>query len=213
MNIWFMLWVFLTVFVVGIFLWSTVILLRQKRAWEVFAKRHQMAYSPNGFFRSPAMRGSLRGFMTTIFSEEQVTEEAKGRKFRTVVQMELAGGMRTQGVVTSPELRPFAAIMRLKIDVLPDLPEWNKGIVFQAGVPELLSGYLTPERVKLLNTIMSSKNIGCIFVFNETETMLRFETPDPLDDPEKVERFMTKALETARILSPSPPSAAAEQGP
>lgn len=203
MNIWFTLWVFITVFIMGIFFWSMAILFRQKQAWGAFAKRHQMTFMPNGFFRSPAMRGVIRGFVTTIFSEEQTTQDNRGRRFRTVVQIDLPVGMPVEGVVTSPELRSFADMMQLSQDVLPSVPDWNKNIVFKTSSVEKMLPFLTPERIKTLNAIMSAKSINCIFVYNERETLLRFETADPLDDVEKIEKFVGKTLESAKILSVS----------
>lgn len=201
LNIWFTLWVFLTIFIMGTFFWSMMILFRQKQVWGAFAKRHQMIFTPNGFFRSPAMRGVVRGFVTTIFSEEQTTQDNRGRRFRTVVQIELPVGMPTEGVATSPELRTFADMMQLAQDVAPSIPDWNKNIVFKTTSVEKMTSFLTPERVKTLNAIMSSKGVNCIFVYNERETLLRFETADPLDQTEKIDRFVTKALESAKILS------------
>ncbi len=203
MNIWFTLWVFITVFIMGIFFWSMAILFRQKQAWAVFAKRHQMAFTPNAFFRSPAMRGAIHGFVTTVFSEEQTTQDNRGRRFRTVVQIDLPVGMPVEGVVTSPELRSFANMMQLPQDLVPSATDWNKNIVFKTANVEKMLPFLTPERVKTLNAIMSAKSVNCIFVYNERETLLRFETADPLDDVEKIEKFVSKTLESAKILSVS----------
>ncbi len=185
----------------GTFFWSMAILFRQKQAWSAFAKRHQMTFTPNGFFRSPAMRGVIRGFVTTIFSEEQTTQDNRGRRFRTVVQIDLPVGMPIEGVVTSPELRSFADMMQLSQDIVPSVPDWNKNIVFKTSSVERMLPFLTPERIKTLNAIMSAKSINCIFVYNERETLLRFETADPLDDVEKIEKFVSKTLESAKILS------------
>lgn len=201
LNIWFTLWIFLTVFIMGVFFWSMAILFRQKRAWASFAKQHQMTFLQNRLFQSPAMRGMIRGFLATIFSEEQGAQDGRGRRFRTVVQIELPPGMLTEGVVTSPDLRAFANMMNLANDVMPPEKDWNRNIVFKVGDIQKTLSFLTPERVKTLNTIMSAKNINCLFVYNERETLLRFETPDPLDKVEKIERFVAKTIESAKILS------------
>ena len=57
MNIWLMLWVFVATFILGTTLWSFVILLKQKRAWESLAKKQNLEFVSVALLKSPMLRG------------------------------------------------------------------------------------------------------------------------------------------------------------
>ncbi len=203
MNIWFLLWVFLAVFILGIFLWSLAILLRQKTAWTAFARKHGLTVQQGRFFSSPRVSGFYKEYPVTLYSEEQIVNQSASRRFRTILQLELNGIMPAPGVIASQEAANFARSLSLKESYLPEVEGWNKNIVVMTDNAEALKTYFTPERVKSLNAIMSIRSIPCILIFDDSDTFLRFETPDPFDDITKLERFSQKVMDQAKILSPN----------
>lgn len=203
MNFWFMAWIFFSVFIFGIFLWSIKILLQQKQCWKQFAAQHKLAYANGPLFSSATVRGQFRGYDFSLISEAQQDDGARGRKYRSIIQIELPGRMPTEAIVASEGLRGRVEAFRLPEKFMPDLPDWNKKIYFQTANHEALSSYITPDRARALNTLMSAKGANALFVFNPSESILRFETPDPLTDVQKLERLAVKMIETAQILDPA----------
>lgn len=201
MNIWFMLWVFFSVFILGVFFWSLQILMRQKNAWKKFAKRHKMEYIAGSALSSPVVRGAFRGHAVSVYSEPQIDNDSRGPKYRTVVQFDMRPGMPTEGVVSSPKLGAVLSGIHLPEALHPDHPDWNKDIYVRTQSAELLGPYFTEARTRALNSLMTVKNVNVLFIFNEKETLLRFETPDPLDDDSKLERLVNKIADAADILS------------
>ncbi len=201
MNIWFLLWVFLAIFILGLFGWSFHILLRQKRAWAQFAEKNNLAVTPGKMFSSSAITGNLKGFPFYLYSEEQTINQAGSRRFRTIIQFELPGPMPTQGVIASADAGNFARALGLKEDYTPAYDFWNKEIVVITDDQNILAQYMTEERCKSLNSLMTIKSIAAILIFDSANVYLRFETAEAFDDYKKLDRFVSKAVEHAKILS------------
>lgn len=127
--------------------------------------------------------------------------QAGTRRFRTIIQLELPAPMPTPGVVASAEAGNFARALTLKETYVPEFEFWNKGIVLMTDDVEAIKIYLTEERCKSLTALMTIKAIACILIFNDKNTYLRFETADAFDDAGRLERFVQKTLEHAKILS------------
>lgn len=201
MNIWFLIWLFLALFILGLFGWSFHILLRQKRAWAEFAKKNGLILNPGKTFSSSSVTGNLKSFPFYLYSEEQTINQSGTRRFRTIIQFELPGPMPAPGVVASAEAGNFARALSLKENFIPEFEFWNKTIVLMTDDPEALRSYLTEERCKSLNALMTIKAIATILIFDNKNVYLRFETADAFDDATKLDRFISKAVEHAKILS------------
>ncbi|HNQ91648.1 MAG TPA: hypothetical protein PKI93_01820 [Alphaproteobacteria bacterium] len=202
MNIWFMIWVFVAVILMGTFFWNMRILMWQKMAWKDFAKKHNMDFSSKGVVASGVISGAFQGFYLTVSSDPQIDEDFRGRRFVTVVQVDLKSSMPTEGVVGSPGLRRFVGDLPLAEEFVPhESSGWNPQALIKAQSAEALNSYFTKERTQALNSLMSVKGVNVLFVFNEKSTLLRFETPDPMDDAAKLDRLVGKILEAAKILT------------
>lgn len=201
MNIWFLLWVFLTVFLIGLFGWSFHILLRQRRAWVQFGKKNNLAVNERGMFASVSITGMLRTLPFYLYSEEQAVGTNGGRRFRTIIQIELPGPMPVPGIVASADAANFARGLNLREAYVPEFDFWNKNIVVLTDNAEGLKPYMTEERCRSLNAVMTIKSIASILIFDDKNVYLRFETADPFDNAAKLQRFVDKAMDQAKILS------------
>lgn len=200
MNIWLVFWVFFSVFIMGIFFWSTQILMRQKTAWRQFAKRHGLTYDSRAVLASPAVGGFYRSYGLAIFSEEQLDGDSRGHKFRTIIQMELPAGMPTEGVVATQSLSEMASLLELEEVYTPENGAWDSSIYLKTKDVEKMRAYLTSQRVAALNALMTAKGLGALFIFNEKETLLRIETAEPLDNADRLEKLVNKICDTADKL-------------
>lgn len=185
----------------GLFGWSFHILLRQKQAWAQFARKHDLTLTPGRLFSSSSVAGYFKSYPLYIYSEEQAVNQTGTRRFRTIIQMDLPAPMPAPGIIASHDGANFVNSLGLKESVTPDVSSWNKNIIFKTDNPEALKSYVTEERAKSLNALMSIKTIACILIFDENNTYLRFETPDAFDNADKLDRFVTKAAEHAKVLS------------
>jgi len=197
-----MLWVFFAVFILGTFMWTVQILLRQKSVWEQFSKRYSLEFSRNALLKSPSLKGMFRDMYISVFSTEIEENNRSARKYRTVIQFDMKPGVPTEGIIASPGYRNFALGLGISRDYVPAAPDWNRGILIRCEEPEKLESYLTPERVKAINALFSIKNSGAVLIFTPSETFFRFDTADPLDEISRCEKFITKVVDAAKILDP-----------
>lgn len=200
MNIWFMLWVFFSVFVLGIFFWTILILMRQKNAWFEFAKRNSLTFYRRGILDSAIVSGLYKENFVSIFSEGQSDDSGRGRRFRTVIQFDLPPGMSTEGVAASPSLAQFVTNLPLAEFYVPQ-GEWNEKSLVKTMSPKAVAEYFNADRVRVLNGLMSVPGLTTLFVFNERETLLRVETSDPMVDANKLERLVSKVSDVVRVLA------------
>ncbi len=200
MNIWFLIWVFLAVFITGIFLWSMQILFRQKRSWTEFAKRNQLQILTPAVFRSPMLSGTIKNIPFRLFSEEQSTEDQRGRRFRTILQFEV-GPMPVEAILATKSYHNFAnGLVDLTETYIPDFPGWDTSILIKTSNIALLKLYLTEERLRTLQALLTIKTFNAFYLFDRTTGYLRLETPDPFTDLQKLERMTSKVADQVEIL-------------
>lgn len=201
MNIWFMVWVFVAVVIMGTFFWSVRILLRQKMAWKAFAKSHNLTFDQRGITMSAVVSGDMRGVPLTISSDPQVDEDYRGRRFMTTIQLDMHFAMPTDGVIGSPGLRRFVNSLALPEEFVPSKNSgWNDKAMIKAQEAEKLDAYFTRERTQAINSLMLIKGVNVLIVFNAREMLLRFETPDPMDDAERLSRLVNKIIDVSEVL-------------
>lgn len=202
MNIWFVIWVFIATFILGTSVWSYMILARQKKSWETLAKKSNLSYSSAAILKSPHLTGVYNGVRVDVFSDKPISGKFRDGGTRTIFQFMLKAPMPCEGAVASLPFKNF-------IDAL-SLPEGfngegqdtlSKEIYNRVKSIEIIKPYFTRERIAALNAILSIKGMPALLLFSSTETILRIESSDPFDDAAKLEKFLNKSTETAKIIS------------
>lgn len=202
MNIWFVLWVFVATFILATSFWSYAILLKQKRAWEAVSKKHDLRYLSATILKSPSLSGVFNGIGIDVFSDQPISGKFREGGARTIFQFTLKAPLPTQGAIGSMAFKNF-------IDGLTVMEKFvgEKETAFVPEVynkvrsKELITPYLTRERVAALNALLNIKNSPAVLIFSPDETLIRIESADPFDDSARLEKFLTKATEAAKIIS------------
>lgn len=198
---WILIWVLISVFIIGIFVWSLDILFRQKREWRRFAGRHGLEYNKGKLMQSPVVIGELSGYTFHLYSEEQLTAERGGRRFRTVLHFALPGGMPTSGFIATSDYKELADTLDLPQKIVPDHEQWPKNNVGRAADAGALTPYFTENRIKAIARLCQMQKASTVFVFDETETYLRVETADPLQDADRIDRITQRMIKVADTLA------------
>lgn len=201
---WIFIWLLLSVFVIGIFLWSIRILYEQKRAWRAFATKMKLDYKPGRLTEAPTITGMIRNHRVSFFSGAQKTTDMRSERFVTVIEIELGKGMPTGGAVATKDYEAFLQGLAMNETFMPDNPEWDPGYLIRARNGEALRAWLTLDRQQALKTVFNMKNAIVLFLFDELECVLRIETSDPLRKAEHMEKIMKKLLAIGARLSPEP---------
>ncbi|MBI1327048.1 MAG: hypothetical protein GC136_05355 [Alphaproteobacteria bacterium] len=200
MNIWLFLWAFAAFFIVGIYIWTIRITIQQKAAWKKFAENHRMEYVPGRALGPAAVKGQYKEYGFVLYTEEQPTADVRGRRYRTVMELRLPGTMPTSGLIAAPFYIAFANTLDLPVTVTPEFEGWHEGTIVRTKDEEKLKSYLTPERLKVLNSLMATKTANPLLIFDERECYLRFETADPMTEDGLIEKIADKLATAANIL-------------
>lgn len=202
MNIWFVIWVFVATFILGTSFWSYTILLKQKRAWETVSKNMDLRFLANAILKSPTLGGVIKGFEVNVFSDQPISGKFREGGSRTIFQLSLPAPLPSQGAVGSMVFKNFIDGLMVSEKFVGEgptalLPEiYNK-----VRSKELMTPYFTKERVAALNAVLNIKNSPAVLIFSPNETLLRIESSDPFDKPERLEKFLNKLTDAAKILS------------
>lgn len=193
-----LVWVAISVFIIGIFIWTTRALIEQKKSWKNFASARNLKFVPNGFFQSALVTGKLSGYDFILISDERASDDIRGRKFVTMIQFGLPGLMPGPAVVGSGEYRKF-------VDDMPARDPLGITIDGAAAKTDDLNkvmGYFTSDRVRVLDTLVKQKGVSVLFLFDERAAFLRLETADPLYKPGQLDKLVDKILPLLKTLAP-----------
>src|SRR5690606_38503255 len=108
--------------------------------------------------------------------------------------MPVAGVMGSGGMVTVIEHLNF------RDEIRPDYSWWNEAQIIRTENKTILEPYLTEERLKAFGALAKIRNAWVIFIFKDGQTILRVDTPDPLDSEKKIAAILNRMVEAAKIL-------------
>lgn len=199
---WIFLWILISVFVLGIFVWNFKILMQRKTAWKSFAKKHKLEYTPNALMQSPIVTGKLADFRIYLYEDVQQTDDITGQRFVTAIDIDMGEGFPTGGALATKEYKAFLDALNFKDTYVPNDTFHDKQYLVRARDRKALHAFMTAERLEIVDKMFSMKNSSAIYFFDELEAIIHIETTDPLVDPEKLELIFKKLIAIAKILYP-----------
>jgi hypothetical protein len=190
------------ILIVTFFSWSTVVLQRQKKAWHVFATRHDLVYHNARLMQAAAVEGNYKGYRIGLFSEGRVEEQRRGFiRFRTVIEVIFGESMPIRGALGNTDAAPVISYLNYGTNhIAEEQPNWDKNHIITASNHTFIKEYLTPMRMKGLNNFFNMKNTTAMFVFNEKDSFLRLETSNPMIEADKIESLINKMVHLANVL-------------
>lgn len=199
MNLLVLLWIVLSIVLVGLFVWTNLPLIDQKKAWKNFASKNNLKYFPNGFLKSPFVIHEGDDSTFRLFSEEQNTDDLTRRRFTTVFEWVLPG-LPIQGLVASRNMQELVLLADVKDRIVHPPGEWKSKDFIIAEKADALMPYLTEQRMAFFRKMVSMKNARFIYVFDGNMAVLRVETHDPLLSDTKITPVYKKVQDNVKIL-------------
>lgn len=198
---WIIVYILFVIFIVTIFSWSTIILLRQKKSWLEFAKKHELAVGKGGFFESVTVDGYYKKKRISLFSQGKVDNTNRGMvRYRTVIEVTFGYGMPGTGAMGNMAAMRVIETLNYGPTHHPDSKEWNKSHLITATDRRFVDAYLTPERLKKINAFFNMPNATAMIVYDPDDAFLRVETIDPMTEVKKIETVIDKLIALADVL-------------
>lgn len=200
MSIWLFVWILLSGGLLFFMGWTLRILLRQKSAWKKFAQHYKLRYAPRSLMDTPELSGTIDDFTVNIFSGEHASADARSSRKLTAIEITLNSIMPVAGGIASGGMVPFLKDIGMREEYRPDHPAWNTEYLASSDNRFVLEAYLTEPRLNAFVNLAKIKNAWVILVFRDNLTLLRLDTPDPLDTPQKMNKIVKRMLEAAKIF-------------
>lgn len=199
---WILLWIILSAVLIGATAWSTQILFRQKKAWEAYAKKKNLNFTKGTLMGPAEINGVIGEYKVSFFTAERQEADARRRRYITAVEIALGEGLIDGGVAGTKEMLSF---MQGLTQIHPFKVEgWNPEHYLFVRNNDVAAAYFTPERIEVFDNVLKTRNADVIIVFNDKELMMRVETSDPMQDPEKIDKIITRLLGLADKMRLSP---------
>jgi len=201
---WF-LWVLISIFVLGVFGWTTYISHRQKKTWEAFAKKHKLDFSITSLkyidssashreIKTPYVTGRYKDYRIYLFTDVVRTADIRSERYLTAIEIELGQGLPVAAAIGNNGMRSFILGLKFSEEFSPADKSWETGYVLRTKNAAALKAYLTEERLKKLASLFTMNNASVLFFFDEVEGILRIETTDPLLEVKKIEGVLNRIL-------------------
>lgn len=200
MTIWLFLWALLAIVILGFAGWTIVILLRQKKAWGNFARKHKLRYKGRGFMSSPEVSGVMQKYAVSVFGCEHSLEQGRSTRKMIAVEITLHSGMPFDGAVASGEMVEFIKTLEMSAEIKPESGYWKDAYLARSNNRQAMLDYLTDERLKALGGLMERKDLWVTFAFNDKITLLRIDTAYPLDSVGSLDKLLKELLGLAKLL-------------
>lgn len=200
MNVWLILWAILAISLVVFMVWTFSILMRQKRAWQLYAEKRKLRYKPNSLMDSPEIDGVIGEHTVSLFASEHDTPDARGVRKLTAVEINLNSKMPVDGGVASGGMIPILKLLKLKQEYLPKHSDWKKSYVASSNSRNVMAAYLTDDRIAGLCEVMEIENAWGILVFKDDAMLLRIDIADPLHSAKRLDELVKSMLKVADVL-------------
>lgn len=201
---WIFLWLLLSAFIIGVFVWSMRTLWLQKRAWAAFAERHGLVYQRGRRFNDPPrVEGSFQGKKLFLATDTKQTQDVRGERYVTVIEIELPQGMPAAGVMATAGMAPYleGGLMSFTESYVPEIKGWKSGYILRCRDEAAMRAYMNPARLKVMTALFSLKGAQVLYLFDEQSAALRIETSDPLRSAAHVEKMVKQFIAAADKLA------------
>ncbi len=201
---WIFVWFVLSAILIGATVWSLQILLRQKKAWAAFAKKHNFAFQKGTFMGPAEMSGSIGEYKIGFFTAERMTLDVRGKRYVSVIEVQLLEGLIDGGVAGTKEMQAFMNTLAQLQPYPVNKQGWNPEHTIHVRDKAVADAYFTPERLDAFEQVLKTRGADVIIVFNHEEFVIRMETSDPMMDPAKIEKVVSRQMALANKMRITP---------
>lgn len=191
-GLWIALWAGLSIFIMGVFFWTTRALISQKQVWAAFARRRGFKWNGRKWLQGPVLMGRTGDYDVYISSEERDRPGLKGRHFVTILQLSKTHIMPGSSAIGTGDYGAFVDGMGVQDEML--LPFSDPDVIARATCRSedaaQVQGFWTSHRTMLLENLIKQSRINILFLFDKSDVLLRVETVDPMLKEGQLDRFV-----------------------
>jgi len=200
LSVFFYLWVFISLFLLGFWGWTLLVVTQQKRAWKLFAEKRKMRYHDTGMFSTPMVSGAIESYGVSLFASEHSELDARSYKRLTAIEVSLQSNFPFTSVVASGGMVGVVDAFDIRHEYKPTVKGWDNSYVLRTSDLNMAHSYFTDERIKNVVELMKKDKVWVILAIIEDRGILRLDTPYPIDNPKDLDALIKQMIEIARSL-------------
>lgn len=189
---WIFLWFVASAFIMGVFVWSLLILHQQKRAWSRFAAKHNLSYVPGKMVEAPAMKGAIHGYQVAFFPDYQASQDVRQQRLITTLEFDLGAPVFVRGIVATSHYARFVAEQDMHDSFEIDSPTWDKTRIVRTDDVARFQQYLSADRLEFMHNLMTMKNSTALVYCDYDRVVVHIETTDPIRNAERFDKIVQK---------------------
>ncbi|MDH5721964.1 MAG: hypothetical protein OEY94_01410 [Alphaproteobacteria bacterium] len=197
MSLSILLWLFISTFLLGFWLWTSYVLYKQKRAWKIYAEKRKLRYDGNGLYESPSFSGSLSEHKILAFTSDHSEYDARSQRRLTSIEVTLNSALPLGTAIASGGMVPYIETVKLAQEFKPDAKGWDDSYIIRTADKSIVSVYLNEKRLKTLLDLMKTPRVWIVLIFYDGGGLLRLDTPAPLSDPKELDKMVKMLLAAA----------------
>ena len=153
------------------------------------------------------MRGVIGDYRIAFFTAERAGPDFRSRRYMTAIELELSEGFVDGGVMGTKEMIPFMKSLDKLHGYVPRSPSWDAAHAAYVMDDAPMDTFMTPERAEALTAILNTRNADVLILFNDKQVVIRLETIDPLQDPDKIEKILKRLMTLCDKVRSAAPAA------
>lgn len=201
--VWIFLWIVVVVIVIGVMIWNLSLLIKQKKAMRIYAKKNELQYIPNGFSQAATVQGHMMGRRILITPEVVSSGDLRGNRQLTLIQLIFDAHMPVGGALGTGYFKEFVRNLNIVNLELFSKHNFNEDGLAATKNKDVMLDYYTPERIEVIKEVMALPHVDVLYIFDENEAVFQVFTVDPLETPKQIDVFVKTMLKAAKILEVS----------
>lgn len=199
-GLWIALWAGLSIFIMGVFIWTTRALISQKQAWGAFARRRGFKWNARKWLQGPVLTGRIGDYDVYISSEERDRPGLKGRLFVTILQLSTTHIMPGSSAIGTGDYGAFVDGMGVRDELLLPFsdPDVIARVTCRSEDAAQVQEFWTDHRTSLLENLIKQSRINILFLFDKSDVLFRVETVDPMLKDGQLDKLLEGTMAVLR---------------
>jgi len=191
------IWLFISVFLLGFWFWTSYVLYKQKRAWKIYAEKRKLRYDGNGLYESPSFSGALEEHKVLAFTSDHSEYDARSQRQLTSIEITLNSVVPIGTAIASGGMVPYIETVSLPQEFKPKAKGWDDSYIVRTADKGIVSVYLNETRTQTLLDLMKIPKAWIVLIFYDGGGLLRLDTPVPLSSPTELDKTIKMLLAAA----------------
>ncbi|MGH1456992.1 MAG: hypothetical protein ACRBDI_09445 [Alphaproteobacteria bacterium] len=194
------LWIFIVVFFLWFWAWTSFITYRQINGWKLFAKKRNLRFHSNGFLETPSLSGAIDGYKVSVFASEHSELDQRSQRRLTAIEVSLHTSLPVSAAFASGGMVSVVEPIDLNHEYKPSLKEWDDSYIIRTQDNKVVEHYFDDERAETLISLMKKDKAWVVLLFLSDSGLLRFDTPLPFDNPKELDEIVKSLISAAKIM-------------